>query len=210
MNLRLDWCSYEAAKYAVMNWHYSKRMPISKLVKIGAWENERFIGAIIFGISANIYMGKQFGVSNTESCELVRVALSKHETPTTKIVSIALRMLNKSQPRLKCVVSYADKNEGHRGVIYTAGNWDYIGEVKSKDVFLLNGKILQDRTVNGSHFNRVGGSHPLKNIMPKQKQLGKNKFVYWFDKSAREVFMQKHLLSSKRGGTIPTHALHSK
>ena len=44
VDLRLDWCSYEAAKYAVEHWHYSKRMPKSKLAKIGVWEDGEFIG----------------------------------------------------------------------------------------------------------------------------------------------------------------------
>ena len=53
MNLRLDWCSYKAAKHAVMNWHYSKTMPIGKLVKIGVWEDDKFIGVVIFGLGAS-------------------------------------------------------------------------------------------------------------------------------------------------------------
>jgi len=51
VNLRLDWCSHAAAKYAVEHWHYSARMPKFKQIYIGAWESGRFIGAIIFGLS---------------------------------------------------------------------------------------------------------------------------------------------------------------
>ncbi len=43
--LHLDFCSHEAAKYAVMRWHYSRRMPKSKLVRIGVWEDEKFVGS---------------------------------------------------------------------------------------------------------------------------------------------------------------------
>ena len=53
MNLHLDWCSYEAAKYAVEHWHYSHSLPIGKLVKIGVWEDDQFIGAVVFGYGAN-------------------------------------------------------------------------------------------------------------------------------------------------------------
>jgi len=45
VELKLDWCSYQAAKYAVENWHYSKCMPVGKLVKIGVWEDKKYIGA---------------------------------------------------------------------------------------------------------------------------------------------------------------------
>ena len=43
MSLRLDWCSYAAAKYACENWHYSKCLPASKIVKIGVWEDEKYL-----------------------------------------------------------------------------------------------------------------------------------------------------------------------
>ena len=41
--LKLDWCSHEAATFAVMHWHYSKAMPKSKLAKVGVWEDGKFI-----------------------------------------------------------------------------------------------------------------------------------------------------------------------
>ena len=80
MNLRLDWCSYNAAKYAVMNWHYSKTMPVGKLVKIGVWEDCQFIGVVIYGRGANKSLGSQFKINQIQSCELVRVALIILET----------------------------------------------------------------------------------------------------------------------------------
>ena len=48
--LKLDWCTHAAAKYAVEKWHYSKRLPstFTKLNKVGAWENGTFIGAVVF------------------------------------------------------------------------------------------------------------------------------------------------------------------
>ncbi len=35
VDLRVDWCSHKAAKYAVTHWHYSRTMPSGKLAKIG-------------------------------------------------------------------------------------------------------------------------------------------------------------------------------
>lgn len=42
-DLKLDFCSYQAAKFACENFHYSKSTPAGKIIKIGVWENERFI-----------------------------------------------------------------------------------------------------------------------------------------------------------------------
>ena len=127
VELKLDWCSHEAAKYAVEHWHYSRRMPKSKLVTIGAWENGTFIGVVIFGYGATPEIGKPYGLKQTEICELVRVALNKHESPTSRILSIALKMLRKQSEGLRVIVSFADSEQGHHGGIYQATNWIFTG-----------------------------------------------------------------------------------
>ena len=48
VDLRVDWCDYQAAKYAVMHWHYSKAMPAGRNVYLGVWESNRFVGAVLF------------------------------------------------------------------------------------------------------------------------------------------------------------------
>jgi hypothetical protein len=53
MNLHLDWCSYQAAKYACENWHYAKVIPAGKNVYIGVYEEQKFIGCVIFGYGTN-------------------------------------------------------------------------------------------------------------------------------------------------------------
>ena len=85
MNLHLDWCSHEAAKYAVENWHYSKCMPTGRVIKIGVWENEEFMGVVLFGQGANRNMSGEFTLSPIEAAELVRVALRERQSPTSKI-----------------------------------------------------------------------------------------------------------------------------
>jgi hypothetical protein len=49
-DLRIDWATHEAAKYACVNWHYSKRVPcqLVKVVKIGVWEKGKFVGVALF------------------------------------------------------------------------------------------------------------------------------------------------------------------
>ncbi len=131
-NLRVDWCSYEAAKYAVEHWHYSGSVPAGKNVYMGVWENYKYIGAVIFGTGVAPYSGQQFGLRQQEICELVRVALSKHVASVTKILSIAIKMLKRQSPKLRLVVSYADPEQSHIGGIYQAGNWLYVGTIKAE------------------------------------------------------------------------------
>ena len=46
--LRLDWCSHDAAKYAVEHYHYSRSMPAGKTVKVGP--EVPFVAAISYAV----------------------------------------------------------------------------------------------------------------------------------------------------------------
>ena len=92
--LKIDWCSYKAAKYAVQHWHYSRSLPCSKTARLGVWEDDKFIGAIVFAWGANRHLAGEYSLKMTECAELCRVALAKHETPVSRILSIAVKMLN--------------------------------------------------------------------------------------------------------------------
>ncbi len=195
-NLKLDWCSWSAAKFAVEHWHYSKHMPDSKCVKVGVWENEKFIGCVIFsrGVSSS-NLSKTWGIKTTEICELSRVALTKHETPVTRILSIAIKMLRKFCPGLKLIISYADSNQGHVGAIYQAGNWIYTGESASVPIYVgKSGKVYHDRSVSSSgvkeHYGRMSAC-PKKEDLKKIPQIPKHRYFMPLDDELRKRIQAK-------------------
>ena len=112
VDLRIDWATHDAAKYACLNWHYSRSIP-SASVKVGAWENGRFVGVVIFGRGAASEIGSPYNLPQDQICELVRVALRDHQTATSRILSLALKFLKRSNPGLRMVVSFADTAQGH-------------------------------------------------------------------------------------------------
>lgn len=89
VDLRLDWCSHAAAKYAVEHWHYSRSLPGADMVKVGVWENDRFVGCVVFSRGATPNISKPFGLGKLQVCELTRVALDCHETPVSRIIAVA-------------------------------------------------------------------------------------------------------------------------
>lgn len=206
MSLHLDWCSYEAAKYAVEHWHYSRCMPKSKLVKIGAWEDDRFIGTIIFGSGANSGLGNSYGLTQFETCELVRVALTNHKFAVSKIVSIAIMILRKEYPKLRLIVSFADPEHGHIGGIYQAMNWIYIGMTEPADEFIVNGKRWHGCALRSSFEGRgiVGGT-TLERAMrfdPDAKKIkgsSKYRYLYPLDNDMRKQVEPLRKPYPKRG-----------
>lgn len=151
-------------------------MPHSKLVKIGVWENDRFIGVVIFGSGARDY-SKTYGLKWFEICELVRVALREHQSPVTQIMSIALRMLKKQSPKLRLVISFADRQKDHVGKIYQAGNWIYTGASTPAIEYIFRGRRWHGRALRSS-LNRL-------NIQVEGNTLKKAKSL---DPTAREVW----------------------
>jgi hypothetical protein len=148
LELKVDWATHAAAKYACENWHYSKSVPKSKLVKMGVWENAQFIGVVIFSYGATPQIGSPYGLNQTEVCELTRVALTNHVAPVSRILGVALKMLRRHCPKLRLVVSFADADEGHHGGIYQATNWVYAGHTKPGRVgFIIKGKKVHTRTI---------------------------------------------------------------
>lgn len=155
MSLRLDWCSHAAAKYAVEHWHYSKTIPANRSNYIGAWEDGKFIGVVIFGLGASPSLGKPYGLENFEFLELTRVALNKHIAPVSKIVSRAIKMVKLHNPGIKILISFADPFHGHNGTIYQAMNWIFTGITSPAEMWkLANGDLIDPRRYNGHGHNK--------------------------------------------------------
>lgn len=169
---RLGWATHEATKYACENWHYSKRVPVSKLVRIGVWEEDQFIGVVLFGVGASARLHEQFGVGRFEVCELVRIALDRHKTPVSRILSIALLFLCRANPGLKVVASFADANYGHIGHVYQASNWVYTGRTDSQVEYFYANKW--------HHASRAARDFPLEvySAFPKRRRRPKFRYVY--------------------------------
>ena len=189
-NLRLAWCSYEAALYAVKRWHYSGCLPAGKLVKAGVWEDGEFIGVVIFSRGACPQAGNQFGLQQTQICELTRVALNKHQTPVSRIVRIAIKMLTSASPGLRLIISYADKDQNHVGKIYQAGNWTYLGLTEADGGtprWKIRGKIMHGRSVGSRGWSQNQEwlrKHIDPNAVPVYT-LGKHKYAMPLDEPMR-------------------------
>lgn len=178
MSLVVANASKEAAEYAVKNWHYSRILPTGKLVKYGVWENEKFIGVVIYSRGASPHLGTSLELDATEVCELTRVALDKHEAPVSQIVAITLSQLKKDNPALRAVISFADPKEGHVGGIYKAGNWLFTGASNSVVEYFIDGRWRHTR---GAYH------HPKRNAStPKRESPGKFRYVYPLDRAMRK------------------------
>lgn len=224
--LKLDWCSHQAAKYAVEKWHYSKSLPTPPHNRIGVWEDDRFLGCVIFSRGAAPHGPDAFAITHTEFCELTRVALAEHSNYVTKIVSIAIRKLRTRSPGVRLIVSYADPAHGHVGGIYQAGNWVFVGDTsKTVEYIAPDKKRWHSRMISVTGKKKVYGKvRPV--WKPSQCEPitcpGKHKYLMPLDaemraqieplrkpypKRVRSVDSDTAATHAAEGGAIPTRTL---
>jgi hypothetical protein len=191
-DLKLDWASAEAARYACERWHYSKRVPVFKAVRVGVWEDNAFIGVVLFGQGATPELGSPYGLASTEVCELTRIALTKHETPVSRIVAIAIRFLRRRSPGLRLIVSFADQAQGHHGGIYQAGGWLYVGGAETH-AYIIHGAPVHPKTLH-SRYGTGGQSIPWlrQHVDPDAKRVisgFKHRYLYPLDPALRQQLL---------------------
>jgi hypothetical protein len=179
--LRIDWATHEAAKYACEHWHYSGCLPSGKIVKVGVWEDKKFIGVVLFARGASPHLFTKYGLTQRDGCELTRIALARHATPVSRIVKIALQFLRKSCPGLKLVVSFADPEEGHHGGVYQAGNWIYTGMSNPTVEYFIRGKWRHTRAVLGGWGPGSESSYELTESTPTRTREGKHRYLMPLD-----------------------------
>ena len=188
-DLRLDWATHKAAKYACEKWHYSKSVPVPPLVKIGVWEDGKYIGVVLFSRGASSNLLKPYGLNQDEGCELTRIALTDHKVSVSKIISVAVKFLKMRSPKLRLIVSFADPQYGHNGGIYQASNWVFCGSTSKSKEYWHGGKRLHSRQVSEKGWNIQQGQQ-RKTLKPSEctivHTLGKYRYLLPLDKSIRK------------------------
>lgn len=217
VELKIDWATYEATKFACLNYHYSKCVPAGKIVKIGVWENKKFIGVVLFSRGANSSLGSPYGLTQTQCCELTRIALTKHHNPVSRILKIAFIFLRKHNKGMRLIVSFADTEQNHHGGVYQATNWIYSGMTKSADEYMVRGKRMHGRSMRALYQTHIGkdfikivkGSSKHRYLMPLDDEIKKSisHLAKPYPKRAGSIDSDASGFQSGDGGANPTSAL---
>jgi hypothetical protein len=175
MSLVLKKASKEAINYACKKFHYSHSVPVNS-VGYSVFNDDKFCGVIIYGRGANNNLAKSFGLKQGEVIELVRVALNGEQGITSKAVAISLKLIKKDVPLAKLIVSYADEAQGHKGTIYQATNWVFVGDsIAQSAIDPEDGKVKHTRILH----SKYGSIKGFKTVTDKPK----HKYLYALDKT---------------------------
>lgn len=111
-------------------------------------DKEEMKGALFYGRMAMANQFKRFGENESDVIELRRLCCVD-DTPKNAesfLIGRSLQQLKKLWNG-KVVVSYADKEYGHTGIIYKASNFTQLNDVAGAKVIMHNGKRYHDKAI---------------------------------------------------------------
>lgn len=197
--MKITKASKQAIKYACMNFHYAKAIPVNPVGYNIYNDNDEWCGVILYGMGANCNIGAEYNLSQGQVLELTRVALNGKQECTSQALALSLKRVKRDCPLCRLIVSYADCDQNHLGTIYQATNWIYTGKCGEgrQSLFIINGKLTHPKTL-WSWMIKVDGKiiHCPQNIDiirkyidPNAEQLttkGKQKYLMPLDKKVRK------------------------
>lgn len=195
--MRLEKASTKAIKYACLNFHYAKSVPVNTFGFSVFNDKKEWCGVVLYGTGANNNLAKQYNLIQGNVIELVRVALNGKQESTSKALAISLILVKKKLPLCKLIISYADKDQSHNGIIYQATNWYYTGEsmVNKKDAsYIIDGKRIHGKTISDKckRYGLVKNVENAKKVYKAKEVVeyvtkGKIKYIYPLDKSLKPL-----------------------
>lgn len=124
--------------------HYSRRASIF-WAGFGLEIDGLIQGVIVYGQPSPPIQKHAFRDRDFQLFELSRLVIqTQQKNAASFLVGNSLKML----PAPCAVVSYADSEQGHSGIVYQATNWIYTGATKSHDkAYLIDGKRVHPMTL---------------------------------------------------------------
>ena len=190
--MRISKATPEATRYACKNFHYAKAVPVCQYV-YNVWNDEdEWCGVIVYGGGANMHIAQPYNKWQGQVVELERVALNGKQGhgKTSEAVAMTIRAIKKEAPWVDLLVSYADLDQEHIGILYQATNWIYTGLCNADTVgaFIVHGKKMHPKTIYSK-----GWKQSLlwlkENIDFNAKEFvtkGKHKYIYPMNKKMRK------------------------
>ena|SRR5690554_6774672 len=148
-------------------------------------DGKTMVGAAFFGRMAMAGQWKRFAECEKDVIELRRLCCIDDTPKNTESYFIGkmLRWL-KRNTSIKFVVSYADAEYGHEGVIYKASNFEYLGKKAGARVIWWNGKKYHDKTIRTKYKGELKPfAKRVKDALERgdaeyRKTAGKHTYVY--------------------------------
>lgn len=183
---RVEPCQRSEIRDFIEKWHYSQSINgIMSDYCFRLMRGGEIIGGMIYGKMAMANAWKKYADKDGDVIELRRLCCIDETPKNTEsyFIGRTLRWL-KQNTNIKTVVSYADPEYGHSGIIYKASNFKLIGKTSNGKVIMWNGKKYHDKTIRTTYKGKLKPfALSVKNALEKgeatyKSTAGKNIYIY--------------------------------
>ena len=209
-DFQIEQINYKAVKPFIEKWHYSssvRGLHIEHCFNLtspdGSFGLPRMIGAMIYGKPAMPDVSKKYCEDNPDIVlELNRLCCIDDTPKNTEsfFIGKTLRWL-KQNTDIEVILSYADLEQGHEGIIYKASNFHLLGQSGGGRNLMVDGKKYHARSL-GQKLKPYGrdlkrrwdnkGGHKFwdsKQDMHFVDTKPKNIYVYYLSKKAKKKYL---------------------
>jgi hypothetical protein len=172
-DLTINICELNEIRSFIETHHYSHNINGVKVTYCFKVEYEgKLVGAVLFGAMSTTAW-KKFSTKEKDVLELRRLVLLDlaGKNCESRVIGFCLRYIRKNDKSIKVIVSYADPNHGHSGVIYKASNFQYLGKSSPDKGYIdkETGKVYHSRALRTKY---KGKYKPFVQKLRKKKEEG--------------------------------------
>jgi hypothetical protein len=178
-------CDRKEIKSFIETWHYSKSINgLKSNYCFKLMDKETIIGAMIYGQIGMANVWKKYAANEHDLIELRRLCCIDNTPKNTEsyFIGFTLRWLKKNTD-IKKVISYADSNYNHSGVIYRASNFNYLGMTLGGRVIVYNNKQYHDKTIRTKYNGK------LKPFAAKIKSALENNLAQYIKTKGKHIYV---------------------
>ena len=176
----------DTGKKILQKYHYSGSYRATSQLIYSLFRNGIEVGVALFGHVNSMRAAKKYG----NCLELKKFCLIDNTRRNTEsyFLGSCIRDIKRNQKDIKGILTYADPNHGHSGVIYRASNFTYLGQGK-KNRFYHNddGNEIHERAMyqRSSKTNQYLPSavklQKMKNTGELTPKMHEGKHIYFFN-----------------------------
>lgn len=190
-NYTVSTCCREDIKAFIEQHHYSHNINgVMASYCFKLLDKDNIVGAAIFGKLGMANAWKKYANNIDDVIELRRLVLIDDTVRNAESFFIGkmLKFLVKNT-NIKTVVSYADPNNGHTGVVYRASNFKFIGMTSAGRVIIYGDKQYHDKAIRTTY---KGELKPFAKKLQEALETGEasykktiGKYIYLYDLERR-------------------------
>ena len=150
--------------------------------------DKEMIGAAMYAIPSMPSTAKKYNPDNPDRCWELRRLCCIDDTPTNTesyFIGKTLRWL-KQNTDIEVIISYADLEQGHEGVIYKASNFHYLGQSGGGSILMVDGKKYHNRSMN-QKIKPYGRA--LKRRWEAKKAGAKDDGIFYVDRKPKNIYV---------------------